>query len=210
MIQARQVPPEYQSPYLDLDDYPEVILDGNRDYVAHTSKAYDAIKNNYWYALADILSEQSYFRQVEDVLYYFPPIGRDKYTNEEIEKIIEILLHGGGVYMHDLNKQETCELLSIVSGIEYDYTTIRGSRQSDWQNMYYPKAWGDAFVGSFECEYFNEGSEWIIDDDYSCYVHAWDEDDMRKELAEITGESEDNIAMFFFDGWERTAKYRAG
>lgn len=208
MIQARQVPPEYQDPLIDFSIFSELILDGNRNYSSRTTKAYDSVNRGLLNDLEYIFYSEDITEKRYIILKSFPPIGRDDYSEDEIDKMLRILDCDNIIVSS--KEYITVSLLSIVSGIEYDYAIIHGSCQGEWQSIYYPKTWGDDFVEKFECEYFNEGSEWIIDDNYSCYLHSWDEDDMRQELAEITGESVDNIVMFFFDGWERTAKYRAG
>ena len=71
----------------------------------------------------------------------------------------------------------------------------------------------------FETQYFNEGTEWIIHDEqeapeapedisgYSVYCIGRNTEQIKKEIAEITGASPEEITLFEFGGYTKTAYY---
>lgn len=108
-----------------------------------------------------------------------------------------------------------------MTGKEWDYRTIRGSSQSDWNEVYFPvDEWSTEALHTFESEYFNEGTEWIVHEGdntpeipndiegYTIYCTSWNVEGIREEIAEMTGESPGNIIMYAFDGYIRTPQYK--
>ena len=97
-------------------------------------------------------------------------------------------------------------MLSIVTRKDYDYTTIRGCCQGEWNEVFYPV---DEYtmddIRTFEVYYFNTGSEWIIHDEeyepesaediegYSMYCVTCD---IRKEIAEAEGVNPDDVVLY--------------
>lgn len=83
--------------------------------------------------------------------------------------------------------------------------------------------WSREALAAFEIEYFNMGSEWIIDDGefnpdtdsplningYSVYVTAQDEEGIRKELAAVEGCSPADLVLYVFEGYIHIPKYKA-
>lgn len=113
-----------------------------------------------------------------------------------------------------------CKVLSIVDGRPWDWSTIRGSCQMEWQMVFYPvDEWSKEALQEFETQYFNEGTEWIIHDEqeapeapedisgYSVYCIGWNTEQIKKEIAEITGASPEEITLFEFGGYTKTAYY---
>lgn len=90
----------------------------------------------------------------------------------------------------------------------------------EWQMVFYPvDEWSKEALQEFETQYFNEGTEWIIHDEqeapeapedisgYSVYCIGWNTEQIKKEIAEITGASPEEITLFEFGGYTKTAYY---
>lgn len=224
-IFARQVPPEYQESHIEIDtDY--INLVGNRDYNKHTSLLFDYV----FEALHEgvILDEWEGINDNGNSLYYtwgealrdiIPPSGRGEYTRAERLKIPQIAKEYYTSRSGNNENDKICELLGIVTGQEWSWRTIRGCCQSEWTEAFYPvNAWPGDTLKRFEAEYFNTGSEWIIHygeeepetaDDiegYSTYCATYNP---RDEIAEEHGVKPEEVQLYSFDGWERSANWRA-
>ena len=215
MVIAKQVPPEHQeSPFEFESDsfelyYPGVILTGNRNLFDHITDEYDLVVNGLYDAQDEIHAlgdeDSVYSNEYEVITDFFPPVNKDEYSVEDIEKWIRLLV----VANNCQNNAYIAEALSLMTGCKYEHTTIRGCCQSDWQFMFYPSdQYGENFVKEFEVEYFNLGSEWVVDDEH-CYIHAsgYDMEEVRDELCRVYGLSPDEIQLLRFEGWKKTATY---
>lgn len=102
--------------------------------------------------------------------------------------------------------------LRIVTGECWCRRTIRGSCQREWQDIYCPRsAYSEDAIDVLTIEYFNQGSEWIVDVDgcsVSIYAYADSPDKIREEIADAVGVSVDMVQLMAFDGWSRTAVYK--
>jgi hypothetical protein len=101
--------------------------------------------------------------------------------------------------------------LHLLTGKRYSVRTLRGCCQGDWQTIYYPvEDYSREALEALEIEYFNTGSEWIVDpdgDSVSIYAHGWNNDLIREELAAAVGAKAEEIQLFTFTGWKRTPEY---
>lgn len=104
--------------------------------------------------------------------------------------------------------------LHLVTGKEYETHTICGCCQSDWQNVYYPAgALSEAALDALETMYFNTGTEWrIIDeeneDEFYMYCYGWNDELIRAEIANATGTTPENVTLYSFAGYIKTARYQ--
>ena len=153
-IYAKQIPPEHQESYFDIESWPGVIIHGNRHFNDYTTPEFDAIYNRF-----------------------------------DGEKRILRALH-------------------IITGKRYDVQTIRGSCQGDWQNVYFPvDDYAPTALDILEADYFNTGSEWIVNDDFSIYVYSRHNDGIRTEIADAAGVDPADVVLLEFTGWSKTAVY---
>lgn len=153
-IYAKQVPPEYQESFFEIENWPGVIIHGNRHFINYTTPEFNAI-----------------------------------YDRFDGEKRILRALH-------------------IVTGKRHDVRTIRGCCQGDWQNVYFPiDDYTRDALDILEADYFNTGSEWIVNEDFSVYVYSWNDDGIRDEIASAAGCNRDNVILQVFSGWRRTPEY---
>ena len=101
--------------------------------------------------------------------------------------------------------------LSVVTGQTWRYKEICGSCQDEWNIVYYrPELWSEEALRTFEIEYFNEGTEWRVQDengeDIYIYTHEYGRE--KKEIAEALGVNTADIVLYWFDGWQKTEKYK--
>ena len=216
---ARQVPWEWQeSPWDDEQlKTDKAALYGNRSYGRYVFDEFEqvvkALEEMDW---DDVGDDRPYSTEQEMLLDYVPPVGRDSYTDEEIEawKFACQLYNPD----YDCNEQwGICMGLTLMLGKEYDYKTLRGSCQSDWICFIYPTdLYDDEAVRCLETEFFNTGEEWIVHDEdtvpdcpeavngYTMYVY----DDARKEIAAEAGVAPEDVVLWKYDGMRQVPKYK--
>ena len=191
-IKAYQVAPEYQESPLLVDEMPEfgVEICGNKDYKRHTSATFDEVLE---------CLEYGDFRDFE-------------FTGYKAERMEELCNKYGTRGADD--EGIIADALSIVTGQKWKYKQITGCCQSDWNYIYYrADEWTAKALEYFEIEYFNIGNEWRIEDEEgddmeSVYTHEWNDDEKKREIAENIGVDPDEVTLYLFDGWIKTAKYK--
>lgn len=216
-IIAKQVPSEYQeSPLFNgCEDWPEnVYVFGNRHYNQH-AETIDNIRR----ALEDIANEwdninnhgRGYYNSWIDALNDLFPARDDgrEYNRAERLELARLAREYCECSSDDENAY-LCVVLELITGTEYTAATIRGNCQGDWQEIIYPAEYGRGWLEAFEAEYFNTGTEWRIDDGdgpYHFYAHGWNNDLIRAEIAAAAGCDPENVVLYTFTGWSRTAEY---
>lgn len=126
-----------------------------------------------------------------------------------------------GMRVYSVVKVMTWEELQLITGHKWDTTTIKGCCQSDWQTVYYDvEKWSREELDHFETMYFNTGSEWVIHDEetepespedisgYSVYCISWNDEGIKKELAEAAGVEPEEIIMYAYDHSVSVPVYR--
>ena len=218
-VYARQVPWEWQeSPWDDEQlKIDKAALYGNRSYGRYVFDEFEqvvkALEEMDW---DDVGDDRPYSTEQEMLLDYVPPVGRDSYTNEEIET----WKFASQMYNQNYGRNEQwgiCMGLTLMLGKEYDYKTLRGSCQSDWIYFIYPTdLYDDEAVRRLETEFFNTGEEWIVHDEdtvpecpeavngYTMYVY----DDARKEIAAEAGVAPEDVVLWKYDGMRSIPKYK--
>lgn len=220
-IYARQVPPEYQeSPLQQCEEYPEnVFVFGNRHLIGHRADEIDAIREALENIAADFEESEKHphgdFDAWELVENYFPAkIDGTPWTVGDV-----FLIMGGALnlanYPHE-GKNIIADMLAIIYGEPFEGAFLHGCCQSDWQYCIYPAAYGDNFRDTFEAEYFNTGTEWIIHDSddapeepddidgFSVYCI----DDPREEIAAEMGVNPADVVLYEFNGYIRRAAWK--
>ena len=218
-IYAKQVPPEHQESPLFLDDcFPDnIAVFGHRNYNQHTFPAFDAVYRALYHgealvALEDLRAGCGYYDSWAAALADLLPVdGRGPYTREERKKAWPDLLYRFYNCHYSDHNDLYCEALELMTGRPWDWCTLNGCVQRDWQEMIYPADdWSKEALERFEAEYFNTGTEWIVDPDGNSvcvYVTAWDDDGTRQELADAYGCEPGDVVLLKFDGWSCTAQY---
>lgn len=216
---AVQVNPEYQeSPLLmDIDDMEGTWLDGlcfwgNPYYKPRYNKEFEELLENLDEATQDyraIVENQDWkpFDTVEEIVKnYFT------YSGNDWDAWVEVFeTHYKTNF--DYEYSTIAIGLSLLTGKKYDYRQISGVVQSEWNYLFFPvDEWTDKQIGEIETEYFNKGAEYVITiepmdedislervlycDSISVYVHGWNDDMNKKELAEVNGCKPEEIIMY--------------
>lgn len=223
-IYAKQVPPEYQeSPLYMFNEWPEnVYVFGNRHYTERAERI-DEIRNALENIAEDFAAMQAghgYTNNLRALIWYeLPRDSGEGYTRAERLKIIEMAQRYTDSAPDSRDEREAITAaLEMVTGEEYETGTIHGCCQGDWQRIVYPARYGENFTKMFEAEYFNTGTEWIIHDSeeepetpdeidgYGHYCHTYD---ARAEIAAELGVKPEEVQLYSFDGWTRSANWRA-
>ena len=210
-IYAKQVPPEYQESPL-FNAWPEnVFVFGNKWLTSHAGRL-DDIKQALE-EISDICNGLGYYNKLSDVT----PARDDgrNYTRAERLQLVRLAKNYTEYSNNSDDESEIlCDVLELITGQKYDYTTIRGCSQGDWQEIIYPAEYGRDWLDDFETEYFNTGAEWRItendpesDDNFYMYTHAWRDDDIRAEIAAAAGVDPGDVVLCTFTGWTRSPIY---
>lgn len=214
-ITAKQIPPEYQESPLFLvpEFWPEnVFVFGNRNFRQHADgldEIRTALEN-----IADVYDDMQHGYGWTNNLAYairceLPDEYHREYTRPERMQIVE-LANRYSECRSDEENDVLCDALELFTGKSWSNGTIRGYCQCDWQEVIYPAEYGREWLDMFEIEYFNTGTEWIVDldgDNLSVYAYGWNNDLIRAELADAIGATPDEIEMHAFTGWSRTPVY---
>lgn len=223
-IYARQIMPEFQDSRIFDDDgngVEYINVWGNKDYQSRTSSVFDRVK--------ECLDAGELAEDIEAVMEKNPSaiygniteainnqLWRDDgkpYSTRQIGKLKQLVLRYSECRSSE-EDQILVDVLSIVTGEEWDYRQIHGCCQSEWNTVYYPvKYWTKESLEAFETMYFNTGSEWIIHegdteptspeeiDGCSCYCVSWNDEGIKKELAEVAGaENLEDIVLYKYAG----------
>lgn len=231
-IYAKQVSPEYQrSPFLIEDDFPDnIVVYGNYRYKGHVSELLHRVREALEEGeLAEVIKElEEYFdwycRVSAAITDYLPPVV-GKYSTNAINALKKLVSEYTTCSTTDKNRI-LCSVLTIMTGKKWDWKTIRGSVQSEWNEIYYPiDEWTREALERFECEYSNTGTEWIVHDwiihedveapeqpedivGHPVYCVSWNDEGIKKEIAEVEGVSPDEVVLYAFDGYDRVARYK--
>lgn len=222
-IYARQINPEFQDSMVFDDDgngVEYINVWGNRDYQSHTSSVFDRVRECLDVGeLADdieaIMEKSPYaiYGNVTEAINN--QLWRDDgktYSTRQIGKLKQLVLK-----YSDCNSSEKdqilVDVLSIVTGEEWDYKEIHGYCQGEWNTVYYPvKWWTKESLEAFETMYFNTGSEWIIHegdteptspeeiDGCAYYCVSWNDEGIKKELAEAAGGKAEDVVLYKYAG----------
>ncbi len=229
-VYAKQVPPEYQeSPIYNEGCFPDnIAVCGNRDFNSYAPKIFYTVRTVLEYGqLADILEYPKdwlgwYKNATEAIMDNLPPKHGKKYSTNAIH-VLRNLVIDDCFHSYGHENEILCKVLSIVTGKKWDFRVIRGCCQGEWQNCFYPvDDWSSEDLKRFEIEYFNTGTQWLVDDGkfcpdtdsplyingYSVYCTAWNLDGIKQEIANIAGTKPADVTLYAFDGYVKTPKYR--
>lgn len=224
---AIQQSPEYTAPPEVFDEfefhYPNVIIMGNREYKYFGVERWFEIVWEYFEYAKDTITDirngvDDCYDSIEDYLNdYFPNMKSDggKYESERAEKLIKALEESYMCKRSDFDDC-LCNILTIMFDKEWDYRTLRGCVQRDWQGCYYRvDDNSEDVIDALEAYYFNTGNEYqvfpvdedgnIDEDEYEYdYVYKWPEE---KQLADNYGCKVEEIKFFRHNGYYRESKY---
>lgn len=221
-VYARQVSPDYQdSLFYNGEGFPDnIAVFGNRCYIDRMPEIVQKLRDGLeGEEMLDAMEQTYYDTSLEEyMMENLPPVGRERYTNNEISEMEALTAEYG--FRTERDEEIFCRILSIVTGKTWKMRQICGSCQSDWNNIYYPEAeWTEEKLDKFEMLYFNEGTEWIIHDEdvipdepedisgYSVYCTGTTEEEIREEIASAAGVLPDDVVMYKHVGYVTTSIY---
>ena len=227
-VYARQIAPEYQESPLFMGDefFPDnIAVCGNRDYHSHKPELFENVQNVLEQGeLAEVLEYPKnwadwYKNATQAITEYLPPTNGKKYSTNAIHALRCLIIDYSCCACSKEN-EILCKVLSIVDGRPWEWSTIRGCCQGDWQEVFYPvDEWDKTALEAFEVQYFNTGSEWIVHDEaespespdeingFSMYCIGWNTDAIKAEIAEAAGGSPEEVVLYQFSGYSRTPIY---
>lgn len=222
-IVAAQVDPEYQeSPLNCYEIFPDnIAVLGNDRMNEHIPKRCEKAlaelrKDSFWDDLES--PKRSGYTDAADVLWdWLPRENGAAYNADECRAFADRLLRG------DLgdDADALAALMSLVEGKPWESRTIRGTCQSDWNEIAYPvDEWPDEALSAFECEYWNTGDEWevyeidaaalekidledVTRDELeeacempcSTYTHEWGNEKIKTEIAATFGAAPEDVVL---------------
>ena len=215
-IYAKQVSPEFQGDFIsDIFAYDEAfsnitVCGNDRLYCRQTevfTRVYDALNSGDLAYYIDNIGDcySPYTTATEAINDYLYREDGKRYSCKDIHELKELIEEYSTC---DCSKENDiiCKVLSIVTRQDYDYTSIRGYCQGDWNEVFYPiDEYSNDDIRTFEAYYFNTGSEWIIHDcdgmpesaedidGYSMYCVT---DDVQKEIAEAEGVNPEDVVLY--------------
>lgn len=207
MIIAKQIPTEKQSNFTMRDDYKGTCLenmnvkyDGRWEHESSDLKKLRNILRGYEYM--DELEEDDYIEIQHDL----KPDA--EFPVEVIKLDVDHYFNGN----NDDRLAAIADMLSIMTGKEYEVKEIHGSVQGEYAWIIYrEEEFDDDAIANFEIEYFNMGSEWIIEDEdgenYFIYTHSWDGDGIRKEIADYADVAPSDVVMDVIIEYKRIPVY---
>lgn len=230
-IYARQINPQYQDSIIFDDDgngVEYINVWGNKNYQSRTSSVFDRVKEcldagelaSEIEAITEKSSYAIYGNVTEAINNWLYRDDGKAYGTQQIRKLKQLVLRYSDCHRSE-EDQILVDVLSIVTGEEWDCKDIHGCSQSEWNTVYYPvKYWTEESLEAFETMYFNNGSEWIVHegdteptspeeiDGCAYYCVSWNDEGIKKELAEAVGaENPEDIVLYKYAGSVSTPVY---
>lgn len=234
-IVAMQYDPEYQESPLECDEmfYGSVAVFGNRrmnEYIPERcEKALAALQNDSFLDDLETPKRAGYADAADVLCDWLPRENEAAYNADECRAFAERLLRGN----LDADADALAALMSLIEGKPWESRTIRGTCQSDWNEIAYPvDEWPDEALSAFECEYWNTGNEWdvyeidaaalekidledVTRDELeeacempcSTYTHEWVDEKMKIEIAAAFDAAPEDVVLLKFDGYVRMPRY---
>lgn len=215
MLYCKTFDPEYVDSTIYLESYfeegSEMMIDGGKGWKSFNAERLDMVKkaiDNYYeleygYAFDHSIKEYA--------SWYLPRPSGKAYTPMELHKIKKYL-----------EEENELALLSLLMEKKYKVFPLRGCCQGDYVELIAPEDTDRDFIEEIEALYFNLGSEVEIDDTdredidnpddicgYTFYTKYYDADDIKNVIAaNYTDITPDDIKLWLFDGYTKTAKYQ--
>ena len=232
-VYCRQRDPEFQDSALYFsDDFltEDIAVWGNRYLMEHVPGVFKRVQDVlHGGDLAEVIDDMStggfyseVYKNVTEAINDWLYPEKDRYSTMDIHKLKHLVFD----YMRANQRDEDeilCEVLSIVTGKNWDSRMIVGCNQSDWNYVYYATdEFSEKDIKAFEVMYFNTGTEWIIDDQgfnpetdapediegYGYYATDWHEEGIRKEIADHVGVAPEDVVMYALEGYGWQTQYR--
>lgn len=212
-IVAKQVPPEYQESPWDYDErYDRYVVIGPRNWQDFWTEAYGITRfcEEWFDAWSDMKNPEATWAEPMTIGEFMEceeikKMSGEPWSADELNRWDKLFNEHHG---YRTSNDEICEMLSLLDGGNWQHTTLNGCVQREWADCYYDAdVITEEGVDIIEANYFNLGTEWIIDDDCGVYCYGWNDDMIRQELADAIGCKPEEIEMYKFAGWTSIAGY---
>ena len=235
---CKQVPPEFQGEYTIevLKDMEGFAIYGNKYFMGiDRLNTYGLFEDGKFTNFEDMLEDYEYvedgYKMFENEESELDQVIIDyintELTDNQIQAIRNVIKFDFEGYYSDESYMECiAKIVYIIDGRKLELDTIRGSVQGDWQNVIYDPEKID--IGTIEAYYFNTGTEWEvlevdsedisediskeniegIDFDGLFYSAEWHSTYTKEDLSNSFGYDLENVFLFEFDGWNRSARYK--
>lgn len=195
------------------DMYPDVIVDGNRHFTSYTTDLYDNIKE---YCV------DSYY--MSDEFYDIEMCCNDVY--DTYKAVVDDLLNVNVSATQARQIKEILEkdyrdkfiiryILNIITGMDYEWHTLRGYIQSDWQDALIPKK-DQAALKDIEAVYMGLYQEYCITvyedaEEIECYLDFVMDyvsyDEMKERYAADNDVDVENVKILTITGYRNIPVY---
>lgn len=218
---ATEKSPEYRDNEYELENYNEMdfAVFGNIRLKEISTDEIDKIRETL-----HTIDFEDYFNNIPDNVYtskkeilsdFFPEYN---IPDEKIEVLSEYIVKY--IQTYKLNEYHLCKILSILTGKEWDHTTLTGCTQGEYNTMYYPiSEWKKEDIERFEIVYWNMGRQWEVESyendiftcyttvDFTCYTTVEDNEKLKTELCNICGCEPEELLIKKFIGYKKIAMY---
>ena len=206
MLKARQVPfDEQQAPDLEYEDLIYIAIDGNPSYKSLCCDEYEQAKNFLSKCLSYAYNDDKIQEIVNDYLSCRDTIPLDK--SIEMWKIL-ISYDKLAIPL----SEAIVRILTTWTDCPWDVTSIKGSCQGEWQNVWYDTScYSLEDIKRVEAAYFNTGTQWeVMDEDeyYTIYCYKDNEDELKKEIADNIGKKVSEISFEKFEDYKKVPVYK--
>ena len=230
-IIAVQHNPEYMETPMDIFGVPDdIIITGNRYFDSHVTTDYENVVKALEAGedMNGFGDGYSWYRNATDYFTSELP-RRGGYSTHEVGKLKKLFEAYGEC---DRDDQEIiAKVLSIVTGQCYEWHTIRGYSQSEWNDVLMPDIYD---VKDVESEYFGLGAEFdiaiirdewktfshfdmenvdeVLDyvacngDEYGVYIH--NSYNVEEQIAKYYDVDVKDVIMILFDGYNQIPRYK--
>jgi len=211
VVYAKQVPPEYQeSPFDETMFGPGEYWDGVcifADYYSYDYR-YKLLSDDMERLIKAIttgileltpsweMEEPGESYPLEDALAEeIPPRNKAEYSREEVAEWQELWEEWDG-----LDPEWLARAMTLMTGNEWECGRLHGSVQRDIATVVYDTTKIDKKdLEILEIEFFNTGTDFQveIDGEYelNVYCYSWDEEDMKKEIADAVGCNPEDVIL---------------
>ena len=212
----KEVPPEHIDTRLELERTLENV--GSENIYIFGNRALNDIGDNLISAVYELVNEDTISDTLYNEAYYllktydgdmnkyiadcFSEIFVDWYSLTDEQRIV---IDYNLLYC-DNKLEATINILSEITGNNYDWNRLNGCVQGDWQNVIYNSDEIDSsMLERIEALYFNTADAWYCEElDITIYTNTLSPKFEISDQIEIPVE---DILLQDFQGWERIAMY---
>jgi hypothetical protein len=209
MITVKQVDPESQMNawLVNADGYlasGTIAIFGNRNFNSYIPYKIEELQ----YFLDNYIDEYDSMDELrENISYFFEDSKR--ILDLPDDKILKIKEINEKAIDRD-SMEDICKLLDLIYNEKWDYSTMQGYSQGDWQYILYVEA-GEPLIKYIEADYMGMSDQWTVengsDKGMLIFTYEWKDEEIRKEISDALGVKPEEIIMKKFTGYSQIPNY---